>query len=372
MRASCRCSRRRVSGRRGSSARRRAPWWAGCGARASRRRGCGRSCSRSGAPTSGTRGPGSGLLRGRLFRARLEAMLPVGTFEECPTRLALSAFDVLGWRTAVLDAGRLAPAIHASCAAPALFQPVRIGGRLYADGGVLDRHGLAGAAGDARVLYHHLTSRSPWRRRIEPGPPDPGAARAPRGGAPGSPAARAVPARARAGRRWSAPPRGCARRSTSLSQPARERAPCRPSALTPRRASHQVSSPWHPVQARVAGFQRGDPVPDLLRPVQVGGGVHGRPGVPGVAVAAGAAGVVPVVAGRGRQPVTGGAGRDGGRHPAHVPAGAAGERAVAVDRAARGGGGGGARVACRRAARSSRGRRASPRRGRSRRCGRRR
>ncbi len=112
--------------------------------------------------------PGLGLLRGRLFRARLEAMLPVGTFEECPTRLALSAFDVLGWRTAVLDAGRLAPAIHASCAAPALFQPVRIGGRLYADGGVLDRHGLAGAAGDARVLYHHLTSRSPWRRRTSP------------------------------------------------------------------------------------------------------------------------------------------------------------------------------------------------------------
>jgi NTE family protein len=112
--------------------------------------------------------PGLGLLRGRRFRARLEAMLPVRTFEECPTPVALSAFDVAGWRTAVLAAGALAPAIHASCAAPVLFQPVRIGDRLYSDGGVRDRHGLAGAAGDARVLYHHLTSRSPWRRATSP------------------------------------------------------------------------------------------------------------------------------------------------------------------------------------------------------------
>jgi NTE family protein len=113
-------------------------------------------------------GPGLGLLRGRLFRARLEGMLPVRTFEECPTPVALSAFDVAGWRTAVLARGPLAPAIHASCAAPVLFQPVRVGGRLYSDGGVLDRHGLAGAAGDARILYHHLTSRSPWRRASSP------------------------------------------------------------------------------------------------------------------------------------------------------------------------------------------------------------
>jgi NTE family protein len=112
--------------------------------------------------------PGAGLLRGRLFRARLEAMLPVRTFEQCPVPVALSAFDVLGWRTAVLSTGALAPAIHASCAAPVLFQPVRIGGRLYSDGGVKDRHGLAGAPAGARVLYHHLTSRSPWRRASSP------------------------------------------------------------------------------------------------------------------------------------------------------------------------------------------------------------
>jgi NTE family protein len=112
--------------------------------------------------------PGLGLLRGALFRARLEALLPVPTFEQCPRPVAVSAFDLLALRTRVLCSGRLAPALHASCAAPILFQPVRIGWRAFSDGGVLDRHGLAGAGAGERVLHHHLTSRSPWRRRGSP------------------------------------------------------------------------------------------------------------------------------------------------------------------------------------------------------------
>jgi NTE family protein len=113
-------------------------------------------------------GPGLGLLRGRRFRALVEALLPAPAFEACPVAVAVSAWDLLGRRTAVLSTGALAPAIHASCAAPVLFQPVRIGRRLYTDGGVGDRHGLAGRGEGARVLYHHLSSRSPWRR---PGSP---------------------------------------------------------------------------------------------------------------------------------------------------------------------------------------------------------
>jgi NTE family protein len=123
--------------------------------------------------------PGLGLLRGEKFRARLEALLPVASFEACPRPLAFSAYDLAARATVVLRRGPLAPAIQASCAAPVLFQPVRIDGRAYLDGGVRDRHGLAaldepgwgldGApAADRRVLYHHLTSRSPWRRRGSP------------------------------------------------------------------------------------------------------------------------------------------------------------------------------------------------------------
>jgi NTE family protein len=114
--------------------------------------------------------PGLGLLRGDLFRALLESIAPAKTFEQCRIPLAVSVFDVGARRTVVLRAGALAPAVHASCAAPILFQPVRIGDRLYLDGGVLDRPGTDGLADGERVLFHHLVAPPPWRRRSAPGP----------------------------------------------------------------------------------------------------------------------------------------------------------------------------------------------------------
>jgi len=113
-------------------------------------------------------GAGLGLLRGRMFRTLLERVLPVATFESCPVPLALSVYDLLARRTDVLHRGGLAAAIHASCALPVLFHPVRLEGRLYADGGIADRPGLVGVGPDERVLHHHLTARSPWRRRNSP------------------------------------------------------------------------------------------------------------------------------------------------------------------------------------------------------------
>jgi len=110
-------------------------------------------------------GPGLGLLRGRKFRTLLERVLPAKTFADCPVPLTLSVYDLLARRTAVLHRGGLAGAIHASCALPVLFHPVRLDGRLYADGGTADRAGLVGVGSDERVLHHHLTARSPWRRR---------------------------------------------------------------------------------------------------------------------------------------------------------------------------------------------------------------
>jgi len=98
---------------------------------------------------------GLGLLAGRKFRERLETLLPATTFDGCQARLAVSVFDVLGRRTRVIADGRLAPAIHASCAVPGLFHPVWLDGRPHIDGGLFDRPGLVGAAG-ARVLHHHL------------------------------------------------------------------------------------------------------------------------------------------------------------------------------------------------------------------------
>jgi NTE family protein len=109
--------------------------------------------------------PGLGLLRGELFRARIESMFPVRRFEDCRAPLAISTFDVRARRTHVLTRGELAPAVVASCAVPLLFHPVRHEGRLLLDGGIRDRPGLAGARG-ARRLVHHLASRSPWRASL--------------------------------------------------------------------------------------------------------------------------------------------------------------------------------------------------------------
>jgi NTE family protein len=107
--------------------------------------------------------PGLGLLRGRLFRERLESLLPAPTFAACRAPLAVSVFDTLSRATRVLVSGPLAPAIQASCAVPVLFQPVWVDGRPLLDGGIADRPGLDGLPRGERALYHHLASRSPWR-----------------------------------------------------------------------------------------------------------------------------------------------------------------------------------------------------------------
>jgi len=110
-------------------------------------------------------GIGLGLLRGRKFRARLEQLLPVREFTDCRVPAALSVYDIFSRSTRVIESGRLAPAIQASCTLPGLFQPMWHAGRPLLDGGILDRPGLLGVEHGARVLHHHLASRSPWRRK---------------------------------------------------------------------------------------------------------------------------------------------------------------------------------------------------------------
>ena len=108
--------------------------------------------------------PGLGLLRGRLFRARLDALVPGAEIGTNTAPFAASVYDLRSRTTRVRDGGSLTAAIHASCALPVLFQPVWIDGVPYSDGGIADRAGIEGAPVGARVLHHHLASRSPWRR----------------------------------------------------------------------------------------------------------------------------------------------------------------------------------------------------------------
>lgn len=109
--------------------------------------------------------PGLGLLRGAAFRRLLMDQLPAAEFAGCRAPLAVSVFDLRTRTTRVLRHGDLASAIHASCALPVMFHPVLRDGRWLSDGGIADRPGILGLASCERVLYHHIVSRSPWRRR---------------------------------------------------------------------------------------------------------------------------------------------------------------------------------------------------------------
>ena len=113
-------------------------------------------------------GLGSGFLKGKKFQALLQDHLPVETFTECQFPLALSVYDKKQKETFVVKQGPLVPAIYASCAVPFLFQPVRVEERWGLDGGVLDRHGMLAADDEERIFYHHLKSRSPWRKKNSP------------------------------------------------------------------------------------------------------------------------------------------------------------------------------------------------------------
>ncbi len=109
--------------------------------------------------------PGLGLLKGNKFRSKLEQILVAQSFESCRVPLALSAWDGLARKTRVMDSGPLIDAIYASCAVPFLFQPIWSNRRPLWDGGIKDRPGLAGTHMGERIFYHHIASRSPWRRK---------------------------------------------------------------------------------------------------------------------------------------------------------------------------------------------------------------
>lgn len=109
--------------------------------------------------------PGLGLLRGERFRRLLRTTSPVARLEACPRPASVSAFDLFRCKTRVLRSGDFADVVYASCAVPLMFHPIRTHGGLLVDGGIADRPGLAGVTASARVFHHHISNRSPWRRR---------------------------------------------------------------------------------------------------------------------------------------------------------------------------------------------------------------
>ena len=106
----------------------------------------------------------TGLLKGERFRRILEETLPSRTFESCEKPLVLVAADITDASAMVFNKGELAPRIHASCAYPGLFRAVKVDGRLFWDGGLVDKAPAlalaeAGHELDA-ILVHYLPSRT--------------------------------------------------------------------------------------------------------------------------------------------------------------------------------------------------------------------
>jgi NTE family protein len=100
-------------------------------------------------------GPGLGLLRGKKFLA-LMARHFAPTFEKTVIPLEVAALDLWAMRTRFLRQGSLPEAVYASCAVPLLFRPMRIDGRLYLDGGILNKSAIRTTAGHERILSVYL------------------------------------------------------------------------------------------------------------------------------------------------------------------------------------------------------------------------
>lgn len=110
-------------------------------------------------------GFGLGLLRGEKFRQLLVSSLSARQFSECRSELALSAYSMESKGTVILSSGDLVSAIYASCAIPFMFQPIVINNHRLLDGGIKDRAALEGTKPGERIFYHHIASKSPWRRK---------------------------------------------------------------------------------------------------------------------------------------------------------------------------------------------------------------
>lgn len=114
--------------------------------------------------------PGPGYLRGKKFRQVLQRHF-VPTFDRAHIPLEVAAFDLFSLRTRFLKEGSLPTAVVASCAVPLLFHPVRIGRKLYVDGGVFHKSGINLATPRERILGIYIQGEGKsaayeWRQSL--------------------------------------------------------------------------------------------------------------------------------------------------------------------------------------------------------------
>ncbi len=80
-----------------------------------------------------------GLLRGNRLQELIQIFTHNKDFSETKIPFVCMAVDAASGRLETLDTGKIHESVRASMSMPAFFQPARLNGKLYIDGGVLDR-----------------------------------------------------------------------------------------------------------------------------------------------------------------------------------------------------------------------------------------
>ncbi|HSU79755.1 MAG TPA: patatin-like phospholipase family protein [Candidatus Angelobacter sp.] len=83
--------------------------------------------------------PKMGFITGKKITDLIRVITYQKKFEDCRIPVKLVATDLLSGERVVFDQGYLFKAVRASLSIPGIFVPVRWGGRIFVDGGVVDR-----------------------------------------------------------------------------------------------------------------------------------------------------------------------------------------------------------------------------------------
>lgn len=81
--------------------------------------------------------PDNGFIKGEKLEAYVNHMLKGTPIEKLRTRFYAVAADIQTGEEVVFASGNTGMAVRASCSIPGIFQPVKIGSRIYVDGGIV-------------------------------------------------------------------------------------------------------------------------------------------------------------------------------------------------------------------------------------------
>ncbi|MBO4765079.1 MAG: patatin-like phospholipase family protein [Bacteroidales bacterium] len=85
----------------------------------------------------GTQLPKGGLFDSKPLLKHLQKIIPYENLEDLPIKTIVVATSIEKGRACFFESGEIAPRVAASCAIPVIYQPVKIDGGHYVDGGVL-------------------------------------------------------------------------------------------------------------------------------------------------------------------------------------------------------------------------------------------